>query len=66
MKATEENVVEGTCLIADDGFTCLEMNDERIVQKNEHGLFVKCSAGHHYLDGQLEDGDEYIGFSIKE
>ena len=63
--AKENEVVVGTKLIADGGFTCLRAGDVLTVDIDDHGgLFVPCDAGQHRLDGQLDDGDEYIGFQL--
>jgi len=54
---------KGAELIADGGFTCLADGDVCKVRKDEHGLYVACAEGKHYLDGQLdEDGENYVGF----
>ncbi len=67
------NVKEGDVLIADGGFTCIReghrckvLNDAEIAAKHKwpgSGLYVTCKAGKHFLDGQLDDGAEYIGFT---
>ena len=68
------DVRNGTVLIADDGFTCLEAGEELRVHQNVHGLYVYCRGVgtvceifEHYLDGHLDDlGENYAGFKIKE
>ena len=59
-------VHSGTVLACDDSFTCLKTGARRKVRKGEDGeLYILCSAGRHYLDGQLdESGKNYIGFSL--
>ena len=64
----------GTVLFTDDGFTCMGPGRMRTVYRDEHGLFVTCDDGRHYLDGQLlsegpeelADGEEdaYVGFRL--
>jgi hypothetical protein len=61
--AKEADVKAGDKLVADDGFTCIEPFKTLTVEEDDHGLFVSCAEGHHYLDGQLEDGDHYIGLT---
>lgn len=63
--AKESEVKAGTVLIADGGFTCIPVGAELIVKEDAAGLYVDCGDGHHYLDGQLDDGDVYIGFTLK-
>lgn len=63
--ATLAEVVRGTILQADGGFTCLAANDIRRVYHDADGLYIRCCEGKHYLEGQIEqsaDGTEfYIG-----
>ncbi len=67
--AKQSEVKAGTVLVADGGFTCLLAGDERVVQANSVGeLFVVCGGdgqGKHFLSGQLEGADAYVGFSLK-
>lgn len=50
-------------LLADGGFTCLPESAVVKVDEDEHGFFVPCADGKHYLAGQLnERGDKYVGF----
>lgn len=46
----------------DAGFTCIPKNATRTVRQDNHGLFIDCSDGNHYLDGQLdfEDNDRSL------
>lgn len=64
--ATEANVREGDFLRADGGFTCIDEGAVLQVKRGKEGLFVSCSAGEHYIEGQLDDGCEYIGFELVE
>lgn len=63
-------VTEGTILVADGGFTCIKEGSELTVARDEHGkLYVPCSSGKHYLNGQCDDdsveGAEYVGLYLK-
>ena len=52
MKLTDVKV--GDVLIADGGFTCIKENAELTVEAASNGqLYIPCSAGRHYLDGQV-------------
>ena len=57
-------VHEGTKLKADGGFSCIRPDAILTVGKDREGLFVDCDFGPHYLDGQLDETDEYIGFYL--
>lgn len=47
------------------GFSCVEDKTQVCVNEDTKGLYFHCSAGHHYLDGQLNDAeDEYVGLFI--
>lgn len=61
--ATEDQVSVGTRLIPDDGFFCMAAGVPRTVQQDNHGLFVGCQEGTHYLGGQLKEG-RYVGFTL--
>jgi hypothetical protein len=65
--AKESEVKAGTVLIADGGFTCIKEGAHLVAQENWGGLFVPCThdGGKHYLDGQIDDGEVYIGFRVK-
>lgn len=64
-QATIRNVTVGAVLTADDGFTCIASGVQRRVQSSAAGaLFVPCGCGRHYLDGQLNEAGEYVGFSL--
>ena len=59
-------VAPGTRLRCDGGFTCMKENSVKVVQQDEKGLWVKCSAGQHYLDGQENEERNYVGFWLLE
>lgn len=61
-----DDVHLGTKLVPDAGFTCMEAGKIVEVTEDENGLFVPCSHGRHYLDGQLDDGVEYIGLAMSD
>lgn len=42
------------------GFTCRETEPTPVLSSEKGELYVTCSDGKHFLDGQLEDG-VYIG-----
>lgn len=66
--ALVSQVKAGDVLEADDGFTCLDEGDRLTVEKDDDGsLFVRCSEGHHNLDGQIEgvlEKEHYIGLYL--
>lgn len=59
----------GDKLIADGGFTCIPPYAKRTVMKDkatlrpkwDSPLYVKCSEGKHFLDGQLNSKGEVVG-----
>ncbi len=59
-------VKAGDVLIADSGFTCL-LKGEAVTVKADGGghLYVPCTEGSHYLDGQLSEG-RYVGLTSSE
>lgn len=50
----------GDVIELDDGFDCKEMGTCRVC-KDEQGLYFICSEGHHYLDGQADNGNDLVG-----
>lgn len=56
--ALETEVHEGSLLFPDAGFTCMGANEPKVVRANGEKLFVECSRGKHYLDGQYEASKE--------
>ena len=58
-----EKVKEGTKLVPDGGFTCMDEGVVKEVVKDEDGhLYIPCRDGMHYLEGQIdEDFGEYVG-----
>ncbi|BCH33168.1 hypothetical protein MesoLjLc_50980 [Mesorhizobium sp. L-8-10] len=48
--------------IATDGdFTCGISNKTLAIERDDHGLYVPCDEGNHYLDGQADDGEHLVG-----
>lgn len=54
---------EGMYVEVDGGFDCIEAGSRLCVQQHPDGLWIKCTHGQHYLEGQLDfdDGDSLIG-----
>ncbi len=57
----------GVTLQVDGDFTCLKKGAKRkVFNKNpddKSSFYIRCSAGYHYLDGQLkedENGEAYL------
>jgi hypothetical protein len=55
------DVKAGDRLVADDGFTCLRHDEVVTVAACANGLYVPCTSGSHYLDGQEGDDGALIG-----
>ena len=61
--ATVADTKAGTVLVADAGFVsyigyCIQPGAVLTVKDDGDGLYVPCTHGRHYLDGQIEnDGD---------
>lgn len=64
MFAKIAEVSEGINLITDAGFTCMADHEEKIVQKDDGGLFVSCKDGKHYLSGQHTEGGHISGLTL--
>ena len=56
----------GTVLFTDDGFTCMDSGKLKTVYRDgvTGQLFVTCTDGRHYLDGQETDDGHYVGFRL--
>lgn len=52
---------DGHLVEVDDGFTCIDPGDKRIV-KFDSGkqvlAYIQCKDGKHFLTGQLDDSDQ--------
>lgn len=63
VKLTE--IRAGDILVADAGFTCMSAG-EKLVQADRYGeLYISCSSGRHYLNGQLNDSGQLVGLTQK-
>jgi len=51
----------GDIVQVDGDFDCIQPWSRVPVLRSSHGLYVPCDKGHHYLDGQADDGDSLIG-----
>lgn len=63
MFAKASDVKAGDTLVCDGGFTCMG-HGPRIVHEDAGGLYVKCSDGKHYIDGQRDADGRLIGMSL--
>lgn len=66
--AKVSQVKAGTMVVPDAGFTCLKSGVPVQVHEDDDGLYLSCSHGKHYLDGQLrgDPDDEYVGLYLQE
>ena len=68
--AKVEEVKQGTVLITDDGFTCMEDAQAKTVCQDSDGfLYIACDKGKHYLGCERDhgpNGDFYIGLYLEE
>jgi hypothetical protein len=64
--AHENEVHEGTILVADGGFTCIPEGKLLTVARKLHSedLYVPCAEGNHMLDGQLDEAGRYVGLAL--
>ncbi len=46
-----------------NGFGCIPDDANRVVYSCDDGLYVKCRAGQHLLDGQVGDDGHLVGLS---
>jgi hypothetical protein len=49
----------GDMVVPDDDFGCIRGGAAVEVKAGEHGLYVDCEEGPHYLEGQ-DDGDDHL------
>lgn len=59
---TLSDLKAGQTILADAGFTCLKAGPHE-VKADGSGLYVECSEGHHYLDGQKDEVGSLVGLS---
>lgn len=50
----------GDYIELDEGFDCHGKGLAQL-SKDDGRLFFPCSEGHHYLDGQADDGEHCVG-----
>lgn len=64
--AAVANTKEGSIIKVDGAFTCMKNGTHKTVKEDDEGnLYVDCSEGKHYLDGQLsEDELYYVGLYL--
>lgn len=66
--ARVSEINEGTMLIVDGGFTCIDQGEIRKVHRDKNGLYIECKEGKHYLGGQLRNvdpnNDYYVGLYL--
>ena len=58
-------VKANTRLIADGGFNCIKEGARLTVMESKSRLYVKCSSGEHYLDGQCDGKGNFVGFWLE-
>jgi hypothetical protein len=79
--ALVSEVDEGTIIIVDDAFDCMNAFSEKIVKIDQEKisnsqeytynecLYIECEEGKHFLDGQIEEREGfpefYIGIYLK-
>lgn len=51
---------EGDMVWVDEGFTCMPPGPYRVYYALG-GLYLKCTHGYHFLNGQADDGVHCIG-----
>lgn len=62
--ATKKGLASGDRVEVDGGFTCIKPGLILTVRGDEHGLYIPCASGQHYLDGQLNDAGAYVGLWV--
>ncbi len=63
--AKMDEIVLGTKLVCDGGFTCMLEGDVKEVVQNKRGEFyISCDKGFHALHGQLNDEGSLVGLSL--
>lgn len=65
MFAKITQVHEGSIVRPDAGFYCLKEGSHLQVQKDNSGdLYIHCSEGKHFIDGQIDE-DVYTGLYLE-
>jgi hypothetical protein len=60
------DVKTGDVLTPDGGFDCLKEGEPVKVATDDSGHYVPCTAGKHYLIGQLDEKGGLVGLQPKE
>ncbi len=63
MYAKLTEVKPGDILTADAGFTCMSAGPHTVEVDDRGQLYIPCNDGKHFLDGQLNIDDEYVGLT---
>ena len=53
----------GDILVTYAGFTCISANTLVRIERDEAGLYFRCSDGNHYLESQRDENDECLGLA---
>jgi hypothetical protein len=53
----------GDILVTYAGFTCIAPGTLIRVERDDTGLFFRCSDGNHYLESQRDNNDECLGLT---
>jgi hypothetical protein len=56
-----DKLKKGDTILVDDGFSCMEPWSMHLVEENTNGLYVLCTDGSHYLEGQMTQDKVLIG-----
>ena len=54
----------GMIIYADRGFTCVREGHKVVQQDREGSLYITCTSGRHYLDGQENAQGELVGIRM--
>jgi hypothetical protein len=53
----------GDILVTYAGFTCIPADTLVRVERDDAGMFFRCSDGNHYLESQRNENDECLGLT---
>ena len=56
-------VIVGDVLIVDGGFTCMKNGVAKVIYADSKGLYIHCTKGRHWLDGQTDAHDNLVGLT---
>ena len=58
--------IEAGHIVEVTGFTCIKEGEIRCVHKDcNDKLYITCDRGKHFLDGQIDDNDCYVGIELR-